>query len=328
MIGNEFVIEFKFSDTNKALSNFFDYYRITVPAKTRENWIDEEGIGYYSLQVDPLLIKEIKKSDIESANILEQINSQNDNTIKIQYNKGTLSCGKKEGKWVSTYGNYIAIFSEYLWNKLSALFLATFISQNAHSKEGFVIKFDTVNKSAIITKVELEVPLNNPYFSFARKTAMLTTFSSIKGYALQSNGKKKANFYAMSSGTEWKKVDDFNEMIKQKIEIKNVVYMLFDVKKNYFYVGKADRLVKRLKQHQNDLKDEIREFTHFRYTPIDKSYINEIYLIENAAIHDCAAIFNMPNGVNYKHRDLETHVFNGSFSSKTIMTNRVEKQTK
>lgn len=73
----------------------------------------------------------------------------------------------------------------------------------------------------------------------------------------------------------------------------------------------------------------MRDFTHFRYTPVNDLYAEEyLYLIENTAIYDCAAIFNMPNGRKYKDRDLETHIFNGQISKYIQITNDVEKQTK
>ena len=155
---------------------------------------------------------------------------------------------------------------------------------------------------------------------------MLTTFRSIIKKVPTKN--KKINYYQGEKATEWKTFEVLKKMKEENVEIKNVVYMLFDCKHNYFYVGKADKMVKRLFEHRANPNDEMRDFTHFRYTPIADEHATDIYLIENSAIHDCAAIFNMPSGNHYRNIDMETHIFSGSINSNIIMTNDVEKQTK
>lgn len=327
MINEKFIIDFKFCDTNKSYSNFFDWYRFTVPVQTRKEWIDEEGIGDYKVLVNIDAIKSHHPEiDDDSVRILEDISKVN-SSIEIQHNEGTWNLVERNGQHVSVYGNYIAVFSEYLWNKLCTLFISTFVTQNpSESKEGLKLTFNTNNKTVSIDDIYLDCQSDNPFYFFARKTAMLTSFKSIINK--EATGKKKVNYYEGEKATEWKSVQELFEMKRSKIEIKNVIYMLFDCNKNYFYVGKADKMVKRLFEHRDDVEDEMHEFTHFRYTPISDEHAGNIYLIENTAIHDCAAIFNMPRGNHYRNIDMETHVFSGSINSKIIMTNSVENQTK
>ena len=327
MINETFTVNFKFCNAQSAYRNFFDWYRITVPKETRQAWVNDEGVGHYKVCVDINSIKNLHPEiDADSLNILEDI-SKFDNSIEIQANEGTWSGILQGNQLISTYSNYIAIFSEYLWNKLSVLFISTFVTKNlSESKEGLRLTFNVQNKTVSIDDVYIDSHSDNPFYLFARRTAMLTTFKSV--IKKEPAEKKKINYYEGEKSTEWKTFEYLTKLKEENIEIKNVIYMLFDCERNYFYVGKADKMVKRLFQHRDDATDKMRAFTHFRYTPIADEHVNDIYLIENSAIHDCAAIFNMPSGNHYKNIDMETHIFSGSINSKITMTNDVEKQTK
>lgn len=103
-------------------------------------------------------------------------------------------CKNEDDKTVYKYGNYVAVFSNYLWNKLSLLFINTYITQSCDSIEGLTIRFDFDNKKALITEIVCDVPDEDdklfPYYDFARKVAMHTTFKMVTNDNVVSNDKK------------------------------------------------------------------------------------------------------------------------------------------
>lgn len=270
-----------------------------------------------------------KHSDLseQTKEILESINAH-DNNIEIQANKGTINVDyidkiKPEFK----YGNYIAVLDRYIWRKLQALFLSTFVLEKG-TNEGFTVSFDGVNKTAQIIDISVDEHSDDEFYVAMRDGARLTNMSK---YTQDNSKNDRQNFYkGRDECYEWKPVSEL-EQLKTKVgAINNVIYMLYDDNNRYFYVGKADDLTVRLQQHRKDENDIMRNFTHFRYSKVSDAHVNDIYLIENAAIHDLAAIFNMPKGVNYKGIDWETCVMGLIPGSPNVYTlqNSVEKQTK
>ena len=88
---------------------------------------------------------------------------------------------------------------------------------------------------------------------------------------------------------------------EESLEGKAGIYMLYDINSNKFYVGKAKNLRERIIQHAKNIvgNDPIPDFTHYRYSLINMEYYELLYLIENAAIHDCAMILNMPKASKF-----------------------------
>ena len=108
---------------------------------------------------------------------------------------------------------------------------------------------------------------------------------------------KKANGF-FERGEEGKilELKDKNGVLKENIiSGQPGIYMLYDENLNEFYIGKAKNLRLRILQHaiNADGKDPIPGFTHYRYSVVNPEYIQFLYLIENAGIHDLAWLLNM-----------------------------------
>lgn len=324
MIDKIFEIEFKV----KHGKNFIDWYRLNVPAKYISEWSDDDAIGTYKVSVDIQGIMQ-KHPDLseQTKEILESINAHNNN-IEIQANDGTMY-GQMidDANVVIKYNNYIAVLDRYIWRKLQVLFLSTFVLEKG-TNEGFRVSFDSVNKTAQIIDISVDEPSDNEFYTAMREGARLTSLSK---YTHNNSENDRQNFYKDGDGcSEWKPVKELDELQAKNVTVNNVIYMLYDDNNKYFYVGKADELTERLQEHRKDENDIMRNFTHFRYSEVSDVHVNDIYLIENAAIHDLAVIFNMPKGVNYKSIDWETCVMGWTPGSPNVYTlqNSVEKQTK
>ena len=70
------------------------------------------------------------------------------------------------------------------------------------------------------------------------------------------------------------------------------------------------------------------EIYYYRYNLIDPFFEDDIFLIENAAIHDCAMIFNMVANKDYGEKSLLVHLQEGKDIKDIRMVNSVKKQTK
>lgn len=165
---------------------------------------------------------------------------------------------------------------------------------------------------------------------YAREAATRTSFDSI--FLMDDNKpeKKVKTFYKkVSPWYERSKLDELEKQIQNNGEdIYNVIYMLYNKEDNSIYVGKADRLITRLKQHENNplLSEPMPVFTHFRYSIITEGYEDYIYIIENSAIHDLACIFNMPKAKTYRYP--LSKICNGIHIQEIKMNNNAEAQRK
>lgn len=94
------------------------------------------------------------------------------------------------------------------------------------------------------------------------------------------NEKEKKLFIKETQWIEESKLNDIKIGLVQY-----AIYMSWDCKNNLFYVGKVKDLRTRLEQHNNDPKDSIPNFTHFRYSILNKNYWHLIYMFEMHEIH-------------------------------------------
>ena len=108
------------------------------------------------------------------------------------------------------------------------------------------------------------------------------------------------------------------------------VYMLYDAESNEFYVGKAKNLRKRIIEHAEnaDGNDPIPNFTHYRYSPINGKYMEFLYLIENAAIHDCAMLIRMHGAETLNMPLVDIAASNGNTLDKCKIVNTAQFQRK
>ena len=107
-----------------------------------------------------------------------------------------------------------------------------------------------------------------------------------------------------------------------------VIYMLYDKNKNALYIGKGIRVIDRIIQHTKNKNDPIACFTHYRYSAISEEYLEFLYLIENASIHDVACILNMPAAKKYKQSLSEKTKGFGISLQDCVIINTAEHQTR
>lgn len=197
------------------------------------------------------------------------------------------------------------------------------------NKESFTLTIDAGKMTATLTDISLYADENNPFLEYARNAMIQTSYSKVMG--LEKKGEEKErDFYC--SYKEWMPVNELRKI--KKGEVKNVIYMLYDANegngKPKFYVGRADDLKERLEGHQKKVDDPIPNFTHFRYSIIDEQYSEYSYFIEDAAIHDCAAILEMVKRRNYK-KSLQKCINEGMIKgnmSDVVMVNTAESQAR
>lgn len=324
-IPTNFFIPIKLKKRN--LPTFLNYRYFTIPAEVHNGWLDEEGNDTYSFNVDAALREHFSDPDISRI-----LNAMNDPGIEpkvtISPNNGTrveIEEGKSKGHhW---YKHYRIQLSLLLHEQFKQLFVSTFVHQVQGKElpgEHFTLRIDTANKTATLVSLAVHMP-EDPFLIYARRAARYASFDRIfqAEQTEQANTGKINNFYEESSG--WKPAGELDSME----EVKNVIYMLYDENSNRFYVGRADNLVWRLRQHQKGLSENepIPDFTHFRYSTISPEYSDYSYLLENAAIHDCAWILNMPGTQRYRP-SLQTFIRGKNDLNDTLMVNSVDMQTR
>lgn len=236
----------------------------------------------------------------------------------------------KYGKINPQYNYYITIFSRGLSGLLQQLFISTLVFAECGEKwpkgidrESFVFQFDTELKQATLVEINI-YNLDNPFNKYMRKSMRI-----VRRYTSQETKSNDViDYYIDNKITQWDKYDkkEFEEQMKREDNTLGV-YMLYDSVKGYFYVGKAEQVYSRMQQHR-DSNELIKEFDYYRYSLVDPIYYEDIFLIENAAIHDCAMIFNMIGNKDYGEKALSLMLPDGKDIKDVIMVNSVKKQSK
>lgn len=309
--------EIHYDMKKRGLTTLFKHRLFTIDAPERKNWNYEKLEQYlldYKLAVHP----EVYKVLDEDAKMLfdEMLSVDSYFTIK-----------KSNGKRYEGKNQYIKCsVSAYILNYFKRIFASTIIyeanKKEIPESEYITFEFDTEgNGDPTITIVDLHlyVPKDNPYYHYAKNAIVSLSVEAIgiQNYSFSEEEKVK-DFYNWEKISKWKKASGFFERGKEGkiIELKdkegvlkeNVIdgepgiYMLYDEKLNEFYVGKAKNLRLRILQHaiNADGKDPIPGFTHYRYSVVNSEYIEFLYLIENAGIHDLAWILNMDKAQKFK----------------------------
>lgn len=186
--------------------------------------------------------------------------------------------------------------------------------------------FDTNDGGTVnITDLDVYVPDNNPFYQYAKNAVSSLSVEAIglKQFSIEKDNKVK-DFYNLIQTTKWKKVALLDK--ETGIDDKAGVYMLYDENENIFYVGKAIKLKSRIIQHKKNANgnDPIPNFTHYRYSVISGEYYEFLYLIENAAIHDCAWLLDMPKAQKFTPSLAKS----GYGIDKCKMVNTAEHQTR
>lgn len=134
------------------------------------------------------------------------------------------------------------------------------------------------------------------------------------------------DFYDSTKMTAWRERAKLD--LEDRISDRPGVYMLFDKATNSLYIGKGVRVVDRILQHTKNGNDRISSFTHYRYSSISEEYLEFLYLIENASIHDIAWIIKMPAAKKYKRSLSEKQDALGLSIQNCTLINTVEHQTR
>jgi len=237
---------------------------------------------------------------------------------------------KKYGKIVPQYNYYITIFSKGLSGLLQQLFVSTLAYEQGGvqwpdniDREGFIIEFNSVEKTAILKNITIYNP-DNPYNKYIRKSMRIVRKQDV----IEDENKDAIDFYLEDKITPWCEYD--KEEFKSKLKSDDNttgVYMLYDSKKGFFYVGKSENVFTRMQQHK-DSQELIKDFDFYRYSLIDPYYYDDIHMIENAAIHDCAMILNMFANKDYCEKSLAVKLPDGRNIKDIYIVNSVKKQTK
>lgn len=259
------------------------------------------------------------------ANRLEDVGQEIRDRIKT---------GELKAKW--KYFN--TVFSPGLAGVLAQLFLSTRAYAAANMEwpmkdpngkvqtESCQFTFDWVNKTATLTGLVVYEP-KDPYYIFAREN-----MRPRNPFRNSGGDEGVLNYYLEEEVTGWEAYDPatFQGNIGSAKDVTGV-YMLYNSVKGTFYVGKADHVYKRMQEHRDNARDTIRDFDYFRYSLIDPYYEEDIFLLENAAIHDCAMLFTMPHGKAYKEKALATLLRQKKTApqlDQVCMVNKVERQTR
>lgn len=228
------------------------------------------------------------------------------------------------------YNYFITIFSKALSGLLQQVFVSTLAYEQSGiewpenvDRESFSFEFDMENKTATLIDIKIYNP-NNPYNKYIRRSMRIIHKQNIN----EENDKDIINFYLENRITPWITYDekDFVDKMKSEDNIAGI-YMLYDSEKKYFYVGKAEHVFKRMKEHR-DSNELINSFNYYRYSLIDPSYYDDIFLIENTAIHDAAMILTMERNSDYKEKSLSKALPEDINIQDITMVNNQKMQTK
>lgn len=319
------IFDIKFIMNEKGLTTFFQHKLFTIPKNIHKHW------NY------PMIHKQSLSVDFNfsiAATVLEKF--RNDTDIQTLLNdmnqlEAIFTIKNNNGKRYSSTNQFIKCVMPYsILMSLKKLFVSTLV-YHAENKiipelESITFTFDTKKREVVVTDLVLFQPNDNPFYKYAKNCVSTLSVEAIglEEYS-QSDDNKVKNFYDQKKMTPWTEVskleDDFTSLTLSG------VYMLYNIDTNQFYVGKAKKIKERIKQHQTP-HDSMYGFTHYRYSAISGEYLEFLYLIENAAIHDCAWLLNMPRAKKYKLALAEKIKTSGVALNDCKMVNKVEQQTR
>ena len=306
---------------DRGLPTLFTYRYFTIDCTKRTNW-DYNNLaaylGKYTLQVHSAVAQKYADDPVVS-DILAEI-AEAECTFSLSKNKHRRYGGENQ---------YIrCMVPVFFLTRLKRLFVSTLVYKAAQlplpQPESIRFLFDSVTRTVEIVDLDLYVPADNPYFSYARNAAASLSVEAIglEQYTIKNNGKVN-DFYNLNQLSGWKE----RKSLKSETALdKPGIYMLYDANRNTFYIGKAIRLQDRILAHAANPDDPIPDFTHYRYSVISGEYYEFLYLIENAAIHDAAWLLEMPTAKKY--RPCLVKKVQGVNLNTCKMVNTVEHQTR
>lgn len=285
----------KYDMDSRGLTTLFSHRLFTINEKARKDWDYEQLESYlisYKLGVSDSLKDRLKGSKV--MDILNEMLDQESEFV-VKRNKGQRYSGTKQ---------YIKCqVPIYVLDYLKKIFVSTLVysANKMETKipqaESITFEFDKDAGKVTITELQLYEPEDNPYYVYARNAVSTLSVEAVglEQYSI-SNTDKVEDFYDWNKVSKWKEREFSGKGNENDIPGQPGVYMLYDAKSNEFYVGKAKDLKQRILQHAKNTQgnDPIPNFTHYRYSVINLEYLQFLYLIENASIHDCAWLLDMP----------------------------------
>ncbi len=314
----------------RGITTVFKWHRFTVDAKIHKEWKQiEDYLMDYRLVVSDNVIKNASKDSME---ILNDLKDNSCIIFSVELNKG-------ERYLVPGKTPYIrCVFSKAFLEFVKRLFISTIVYESRGMRlpedkhETIDFEFDTEKGIVTMTDLHLYEPVDDPFFAYARNAVYTLSVESIGiGDYSNSDDAKVKDFYNWNSISAWKKRETILKgKSEEALEGKAGIYMLYDMNKNEFYVGKARNLKERIIQHAKNVSgnDPIPDFTHYRYSVINMEYFEFLYLIENAAIHDCAMLIDMPNATKLNKSLVNLSTKKGKVLSDCKMVNTHERQRK
>jgi len=310
------------------LPTLFKWHRFTVDANTHKPWHNyNEYLGCYSLKIADSIYTQVSQNTSE---ILKEL-SNIEITFSVEKNQGK----RYENKTKTPYIR--CVFDKALLEFIKRIFISTIVYAakdiplpiNEHETLEFL--FDTEKKTVTITDIHVYEP-DDPYYEYAKNAVYTLSVEAIGlgDYSMPDDDKIK-DFYNWDNISSWKKRSFiFDDKANSALAGKAGIYMLYDSNSNEFYVGKAINLLERIKQHADNVdgNDPIPDFTHFRYSIINMEYYEFLYLIENAAIHDCAMILDMPKASKLNKPLVKIVEKSGKTLDKCSIVNTHERQRK
>ncbi len=302
---------------DKSFKLFFHYHYVNISKAVIDTWEPSEYnsiLQDYALHIAPQVLKSVGVSDKE---VLESIIE--DKTY-IQMTHPT----QPSGCW------FRALLPISLIGDFKKLFISTIVYHNNKESlavpESVTFLFDTEKKTVTITELVLYRPANNPFFEYAQKAAILMSAEAIGLDNYQNEEDGIRDLYDSTKMIPWRERSKLDS--EDRMSERPGIYMLFDKNSNSLYIGKGIRVIDRIIQHTKNTNDPISSFTHYRYSSISEEYIEFLYLIENAAIHDAAWLIKMPAAKKYKHSLSEKIDSLGLSIQNCNLINTVEHQTR
>lgn len=238
-------------------------------------------------------------------------------------------------------------FSNGMIRALSRLFVSTIV-YNAQkiswptdngkkvSPEGMMVEFDTITHKAIV--YEISVLTSNVLVPFQRyiNEVLNQIWDEIEKESDIDDNEKAVDFYTdmkidpTKKWGVWRPVKDLDDALEKDMVAPYGIYMLYNSSDRKLYIGKAKEVYSRIDQHRKskNAKEPMKHFDYFRFSLVDKKHYNLIYLIENAAIHDCAAIFSMPHAKTGRLNNISLQGHVTDDLNNIIIVNTDEAQTK
>lgn len=289
-----------------------------------KGWINEQMAHeeFFLSVSDDLFMKysdDANLTDKMILNVLKQIQqlSKEDRVIciKAHHSKSTKSLYEEypDGNYRWKY-HYVE-FTDKMVKVLSRLFISTIVYNaqgiswpvdsfgNKYLPEGIEVEFNLESHVAQIRQLHIHTSNMIAPFQMYINDILRNIWAEIDNQIEDKENNTVVDFYTdlkfdkSEQWGKWHHISFLDEALNKGMIAPYGVYMLYDSEDKKFYVGKAKNVYERIDQHRKSKShnEPMKKFDYFRFSLVDKRHIEKLYLIENAAIHDCAAIFNMPN---------------------------------